>query len=407
MHPTGTHPTGAGEPAPAMPCGGAGHDIAEAVRHELRGYLGERLAQAAMDDTFAREVAERVVRFTLGGGRRLRPALLWWSWRACAGPERGAGAEAALRIAAALELIQSCALAHDDVMDGSALRRGAASIHADFAQRHTEAGLRGSAAAYGRAVAVLAGDLALVWADDLLADTALAESTRRAVHAQWRAMRTEMIGGQCLDLHAQASASESPAEALRIACLKSALYSVARPMALGAALAGADERTTGALCSAGRRAGIAFQLRDDLLGVFGDPGQTGKPAGDDLREGKLTYLVAVARVRARAAGDQDALGILASHLGDPGLGPRDLGRLRDVLTRTGARDAVEAEIHRLVRHGMRSLDSAVPESAARRELGRLLALAAGTDVPAHDRAPSPGPCGPHARVAAASEGVCR
>ncbi|NBM17662.1 polyprenyl synthetase family protein [Streptomyces sp. GC420] len=444
-------PAAAGPPGPCagLPHTGVDRDVPGAVEDTLREYLTRRLEEAdATDGTFGRDIAERVVSFTLRGGKRLRPAFAWWAWRACGGSGHGPRARTALRLAAALELLQTGALVHDDMMDGSSLRRGAPSVHTDFAARHAQAGLRGSAAAYGRAAAVLAGDLALVWADDLVAEAELdhpgptgpdhAEphhtgphhaaphhtgqdragpghvandgpgpagqdepgpagpavldaATRRAVRAHWRAMRTEMVGGQYLDLHAQAGADESLTTAVRVACLKTALYTVERPLALGAALAGADDRTVRALCSAGRCAGIAFQLRDDLLGVFGDPEQTGKPAGDDLREGKPTYLVAVARARARETGDQDALDTLAAGLGDPGLTPEGLARLRSVLLRTGARDLVEAKIGRLLDHSTRHLAGAVLESAAHRELAAMFARAAGVRTAPPDDRPDPRP----------------
>lgn len=144
-------------------------------------------------------------------------------------------------------------------------------------------------------------DLALAWADDVIADTPLAPDTALRVRGLWSSMRMEMVAGQYLDIQGQATSSLSLARAIRAACLKTALYSVERPLALGAALAGADDRTTAALCSAGRCVGIAFQLRDDLQGIFGTPEATGKPAGDDIRSGKPTYLIAVARARAETA----------------------------------------------------------------------------------------------------------
>ncbi|MGC3005268.1 polyprenyl synthetase family protein, partial [Streptomyces sp. G35A] len=175
----------------------------------------------------------------------------------------------------------------------------------------------------------------------------------------WSDMRTEMVAGQYLDLHGQATGARSLPRALRAACLKSALYSVERPIALGAALAGADDGTTAALCSAGRCVGMAFQLRDDLDDAFGDPRHTGKPAGGDIREGKPTYLVALAHARAGAAGDRGALDVLNRLLGHRSLTAADLDEVREVLTSTGARDTVEARIDRLVAQGLRHVDGAL------------------------------------------------
>ncbi|MEU0098490.1 polyprenyl synthetase family protein [Streptomyces sp. NPDC006267] len=344
-------------------------DVAGAFLRTAQAVLAERLAEAAESDaSFSAELARRVADFTLDGGGRMRPRLLWWGMRACGAAETAA----ALRLGVALELIQTCALIHDDVMDRSRLRRGKPAVHIGLAER---AGLspdteRGSA--FGTSAAVLAGDLALAWADDTVAETELCAVRRRRIGALWRAMRTEMVAGQYLELHGQVSGGDSVAQALRTACLKSGSYSVERPLAIGAALADADERTTGALRSAGRCAGIAFQLRDDLLGVFGDPGTTGKPSGDDIREGKPTYLLAVARTRAEAAGDRGALAVLRRAVGNAGLTERDLADVRGVFEAVGARAHVEGKAERLREQAEHRLARAVDVDAPGG--GRLLEM---------------------------------
>ncbi|MFI1225051.1 MULTISPECIES: polyprenyl synthetase family protein [unclassified Streptomyces] len=345
-------------------------DVVDAVLRTARAVLTERVAEALESDAlFSEDLARRVADFTLDGGKRIRPRLLWWGMRACGAAETSA----TLRLGVALELIQTCALIHDDVMDRSRLRRGKPTVHIALAER---AGLspdseRGSA--FGSSAAVLAGDLALVWADDTLAETVLSATQRRRIGALWRAMRTEMVAGQYLDLHGQVSRGSSVAQALRTACLKSASYSVERPLAIGAALAGADERTTDALRAAGRCAGIAFQLRDDLLGAFGDPALTGKPSGDDIREGKPTYLLAVTRTWAEAAGDEEALAVLGRVTGDADLTETDLADVRGVFEATGARAHVEREAERLHDHAVRHLGQAVDVDAhgGRQLLGLL------------------------------------
>ncbi|MFJ2435765.1 polyprenyl synthetase family protein [Streptomyces anulatus] len=345
-------------------------DVVDAVLRTARAVLADRVDEALRSDVlFCEELARRVADFTLEGGKRMRPRLLWWGMRSCGAAETAA----ALRLGVALELIQSCALIHDDVMDRSRLRRGKAAVHIGLAER---AGLspdseRGSV--FGTSAAVLAGDLALAWADDTVAETVLSAVQRRRIGALWRAMRTEMVAGQYLDLRGQVSGESSVAQALRTACLKSASYSVERPLALGAALAGADERTTDALRSAGRCAGIAFQLRDDLLGVFGDPGLTGKPSGDDIREGKPTYLLAVARRWAEAAGDEQALALLGRVTGNADLTEEDLADVRGVLEVTGVRAHVERKAERLHDHAVRRLGQAVDVDAhgGRQLLGLL------------------------------------
>ncbi|MGQ4363480.1 polyprenyl synthetase family protein [Streptomyces sp. SAS_272] len=366
-------------------------DVPAAVGRVLDALLAERVEHAAaLDPVFGRDLAERVARCTLEGGKRMRPQFVWWALRACGG---GAGeAEAALRVGAALELIQTCALVHDDVMDGSRLRRGRLALHADVTAQYADAVPADRSRGFGEAAAILAGDLALAWADDTVAAVDAPPDTARVVRDLWSTMRTEMVAGQYLDIQGQATSSVSLARAVRAACLKSALYSVERPLALGAALAGADAAQSAALCSAGRCVGIAFQLRDDLADAFGDPRRTGKPAGGDIRTGKPTYLVAVAQARAESTGDRRGAAVLRRALGRADLSESGLAEVRDVLVSTGARDLVEAKIDRLVAQGMRHLDSVVLEPQGRRRLRRLLHASAGT-APAHTPTPASGACG--------------
>ncbi|MFE7182237.1 polyprenyl synthetase family protein, partial [Streptomyces erythrochromogenes] len=203
-------------------------------------------------------------------------------------------------------------------------------------------------------------------------ETALDPWTATTVREVWSDMRTEMVAGQFLDLQGQLTGSRSTEQALRAAHLKSALYSVERPLALGAAVAGADGRTTRALCSAGRCVGMAFQLRDDLEDVFGDPRHTGKSCGGDIREGKPTYLAALAVARAEAAADQPALEVLERALGNADLSRDGLDEVREALVRTGARAAVEAKIERLSARGMRHFDGALLDADAAARLRGLL-----------------------------------
>ncbi|WP_442814297.1 polyprenyl synthetase family protein [Streptomyces sp. NBC_01198] len=362
-------------------------DVAGAVLRTAGVVLGERIAQtAAIDADFSRDLAEGVADFTLSGGRRARPQLLWWTMRACGGGASAADTEAALRLGVAIELIQTCALVHDDVMDRSLLRRGRPAVHIDLANRPGPVPGSVLGEAFGTSAAVLVGDLALAWADDTVADTDMSPAVRRQVQGVWRAMRTEMVAGQYLDLYGQATGTRSAAAAMRTAYLKSALYSVERPLVLGAALAGADQRTTRALSSAGRCAGIAFQLRDDLLGVFGDPAVTGKPSGGDIREGKPTYLLALARARAQESGDRRTRFLLDSAVGCADLSEAALAEVREALTSTGARADVEDRADLLMRHAGRHLAEAdVEPGAGHRLLGLLRTIAGAPAVPLPER----------------------
>ncbi|MFG3154335.1 polyprenyl synthetase family protein [Streptomyces sp. NPDC048219] len=348
-------------------------DAARAVEAELGRLLDDALGRARdTDPVFARDVAGRVAALVLRGGKRLRTAFAWCGWRAAGGT---GDATAVLRMGAALELVQACALIHDDVMDGSPLRRGAPAVHVDLARMHEAAGMTGPSEAFAVSGAVLAGDLALAWADDLMTETALGSPHGLRLHREWQAMRTEMVAGQYRDIHAQATGASGVEEALSIATLKSALYTVERPLALGASLAGGEGAVPDALRSAGRCAGLAFQLRDDLLGAFGDPAVTGKPADDDLRTRKLTCLLAVGSRLARASGDREAAEALA-----PG-GPASddtVRRMRAALERTGARAVVESRIAELAAASVRHFEGTGAPPPVRREFAALVERAAGT-----------------------------
>ncbi|MGW0936740.1 polyprenyl synthetase family protein [Streptomyces sp. NPDC002666] len=348
-------------------------DAIRAVETELERILDENVHRASeVDSVFARDIACRVSAFVRRGGKRLRTAFMWCGWRAAGG---SADATAFLRTGAALELVQACALIHDDVMDGSPLRRGAPAVHVDLARMHRDARMTGPPEEFASAAAVLAGDLALAWADDLLTETVLGSPHGPRLFGEWRAMRGEMVAGQYRDIHAQAAGSSGLDEALAITTLKSALYTVERPLALGASLADADEDTLDALRLAGRCAGLAFQLHDDLLGAFGNPDLTGKPADDDLRARKLTYLLAIGLRLADASGDEEAVEVLA-----PGSAPRPYAvveRMRSALERTGARAAVEYEITRQAAASLRHFSRAGAAPTVRRQFSTLVEQASG------------------------------
>ncbi|WP_245929850.1 polyprenyl synthetase family protein [Allonocardiopsis opalescens] len=360
---------GAAAPRPAPP---AEADVPARVREVLTGYLAARRAEAHdTEPAFATAVVDTLSGFIHQGGKRLRPTLAWWGWRAAGGAAEGPAADAALRAASALELLQTFALVHDDVMDGSSTRRGAPAVHVAFAGAHRAHGWTGDPGRYGAGLAILVGDLALAWADDLLSEAGLPPAALARARVPWRAMRTEMVAGQYLDVQKQAEGDDSEELTLRIARLKTAAYTVERPLHLGAAMAGAGEAAVAALRGYGADVGVAFQLRDDVLGMFGDPARTGKPAGDDLREGKRTYLIAMGLRRAREAGDHAAHALISSALGDPGADGATVARVRAALTELGAADAVERRIAELTRRGLDRLDSPGIEPAAAEQLRGL------------------------------------
>jgi geranylgeranyl diphosphate synthase type I len=311
--------------------------------------------------------------FVLDGGKRLRPAFCYWGYRAAVGAEGAAPADddTVVRAAAALELLQACALVHDDVLDRSDTRRGAPSVHRRFETAHRAGSWVGDPEAFGNAAAILIGDLALVWADAMLTGSGLPAEALQRASPVWDAMRVEVMCGQYLDVVEQARGGGSVERALRVARYKAAKYTVERPLHLGAAIGGGDGDLLDGLSSYGVPLGEAFQLRDDLLGVFGDPRVTGKPAGDDLREGKRTVLVAYATEHA----DSAQLALLNEGVGDPQLDDARVGTLRDVITSTGAAAAVERLIDERAEAALAALDRTAMADDARAELAALATLA--------------------------------
>jgi geranylgeranyl diphosphate synthase type I len=256
-------------------------------------------------------------------------------------------------------------------MDGSDTRRGEPAAHRRFAGVHRGHGWLGDPDAFGEASAILLGDLCLAWSDELLHGSGLDAGAVRRARTVFDAMRTEVIVGQFLDVLTQATGETSIERATQVAQLKSAKYTVERPMLLGAELAAAPPAVRNAYSGFGLPLGEAFQLRDDILGVYGDPVRTGKPAGDDLREGKRTYLVAAAFAAASPA-DRTTL---AAELGDPALDAAGVQRLRELIERTGARQRVESRITELTARALTTLDQVTLDPEGRDALVDLAAAA--------------------------------
>jgi geranylgeranyl diphosphate synthase, type I len=354
-------------------------DLAGQVGRVLAEYFDARAEEtAAIGPDFASAIAA-LREFVLGGGKRIRPTFAWWGWRGAGGRADGPLAESVLRAISGLELLQASALVHDDLMDASATRRGSPTVHVAFAEQHRAEGWLGAPERFGLAAALLLGDVALAWMEDMFADAGLPDDVRRRAVPAWRAMRTEVLAGQYIDMLTQARGDESAEAALRIDRFKTAAYTVERPLHLGAALAGADDELIGAYREFGADIGVAFQLRDDLLGVFGDPAATGKPAGDDLREGKRTLLVSLGLRNAERDGRPRDVALLRAALGRPDLGERDVERVRAMLVEVGAVVAVEQRITELTETAMAALDRARIDPPARDELTRLAIAATRRD----------------------------
>jgi geranylgeranyl diphosphate synthase type I len=280
----------------------------------------------------------------LGGGKRLRPAFCEWGSLAVGECDR----EVIVRTGAALELLHAFALFHDDIMDGSLTRRGVETTHTKHAAIHRRDRLDGDALRYGDGVGILVGDLTHVCAD------ALMESTSLRVRRLWTELRLEVNIGQFLDIVSSAHRERRLEVARRIYKYKTAKYTVERPMHLGALLTrpDLDEAVLDRLSAVGLPLGEAFQMRDDVLGVFGEPALTGKPVGDDLREGKPTSLLALATERA-----SDVQREILEHVGRPEIDAEAIARVQEVIVDTDALSDTEARIASLTDESIARLDA--------------------------------------------------
>ena len=324
--------------------------IAEQVEARVDEVLGAEIERWQAFEPQLAEPLGALRSLVMSGAKRLRPAFCHWGHVAAGGDPAD---PRLVDAGAALELLQAFALLHDDVMDGSAVRRGFRTAHLTFADHHQQEGWRGEGRRFGEGLAVLVGDLAHVYADRLLVE-APADAKRT-----WAELRIELNIGQCLDVFGTARADTDLPTARRIARYKSGKYTVERPLHLGAAFAGRLDAYSEVLSAYGDPLGEAFQLRDDLLGAFGDTLRTGKPVGDDLREGKPTPLLALAVSRAEPAHRE-----LLGRVGAVDLTADEIGALQQVLEETGARAQVEADVEALARQAVDAIEGApIPAEA--------------------------------------------
>ncbi|MCI0687594.1 MAG: polyprenyl synthetase family protein [Sporichthyaceae bacterium] len=359
---------------PGEPTDGAGSPAGDpALRARVDAALGDFLAeqQLGLGQIGAGDLDPVLdaLRDLLGhGGKRLRPAFCYWGWRGAGGPDCAEIVVAS----AALELLQAGALIHDDYIDASDTRRGRPAAHRRFAALHRSRGWAGDADGFGAAAAIILGDLCLSWCDEMFERSGLPVTALFRAKPVFQLMRTEVMAGQYLDVLGQHRGGPDVDAAMRVVRYKAAKYTIERPLHVGGLLAGADPALVAAYSGYGLPLGEAFQLRDDILGVFGDPVETGKPAGDDLREGKQTVLVALAYRQADAA----ARAALDAGLGDRVLDPVGVDRLRTILTETGAVAEVERMIEARTGQAQEALRAAATvEPAARAALERLAVAA--------------------------------
>jgi geranylgeranyl diphosphate synthase type I len=334
--------------------------LLEAFREKLDRELGawletKRRAAAAAGSPEMLELIDGVGQLVVQGGKRVRPALVYHAYCACGGPADGE----VLALSLATELLHTYLLIHDDVMDHAEIRRGQPAAHVRFRNAHRARGFHGDPQDFGLSVAILLGDLSHTWAVELASRAA---AGRPDLARCFAAMSEEVIGGQYLELlvaqrrGAPEPGSAGPAsreeELTRVLRLKSGRYTAERPVQLGAILAGAEPEVVAELSRYGAAVGEAFQLQDDLLGMFGDAGTVGKPVGDDLREGKFTFLIH----HALAAADPGQREALEDALGNPRVSPAQIAQVQRILEQTGARARVAAMIEERLQAARRALE---------------------------------------------------
>ena len=342
--------------------------------NDLRGRI-----QATLDAFVAehRTIMESVSKDTLPlvdsltgllqGGKRLRAAFAYWGYRATGQPD----SDAIVRASSALEFLQACALIHDDVMDNSDTRRGKPASHKQFESLHKNSQWHADSAKFGEGAAILIGDLALSWADELLYVSGLDHNQLHRAKTVYDIMRTELMAGQYLDLLEQARRGTTEANALTVIRFKSAKYTIERPLHMGAAIADASPALMNALSTYGLALGEAFQLRDDVLGVFGDSAVTGKPAGDDLRERKQTVLIA----RTLSELNPDDVTRFEALFATETNSDSEIVELQDLITHSGALHTVESTIERQTQAALTAIDIADCDEQARSALTQLAILA--------------------------------
>ena len=305
------------------------------------------------------------LRAAVADGKRLRGMFCYWGWRAAGQGE----SDAAVRAAASMELVHAAALVHDDLIDDSPLRRGMPSAHVSLrAAVAASAGPHTDNAA--RALAMLVGDLLMAWAGQLFATCGLPGAYVARARPLWSTLARELIAGECLEI-LRTGDTPSVEGALEVIRYKTAKYTVEHPLHIGGLLGGASQASLQVFSAYAVPLGEAFQLRDDLLAVFGDPSQTGKSNLDDIAGAKPTALLSLALSAAQGGSRAELLGAL----GRRDLESEQLARLQSILEETGARSGVEAMIAERARAARMALDGAVlprrPAYALRELIGAV------------------------------------
>ena len=309
----------------------------------LKKFVDNEIVQLINIGSELTPVGQVLSKFILESGKRLRPIF------ACVG-YLGSGKTLTPEIvhaAASLELIHVCALIHDDLMDGSDTRRGAPSIHREFESLHRNEGRAGNPQQYGAAAAILLGDLALVWSAKMLHTSGVSREILFSALPIYDELRIELMAGQFLDVDEQTAHTSSIERSRKIARYKSGKYTIERPLHFGATMA-QSENLFSKYTSYGIPLGEAFQLRDDILGVFGESSITGKPTGDDLLEGKRTALIA----KAFELGSASTAMSLTTVLGNRKASEESVSKAKQIIIDTGAKSFIEELIEDLTNQAL-------------------------------------------------------
>ena len=342
------------------------HDLRSRIQEIISGFIADH---RAVMGTISADVLPLVDSLSglMDGGKRLRPAFAYWGYRSTGASDN----DHIVKAAASLEFLQACALIHDDVMDDSDTRRGKPAAHKQFMALHQSHEWNSSAVRFGDGAAILIGDLALSWADEMLLTSGLSNEQLSRAKRIYDIMRTELMAGQYLDLLEQVRGNTTVESSRTVIRYKSAKYTIERPLHMGANIAGASSHHQQILSDYGLALGEAFQLRDDVLGIFGDAIVTGKPAGDDLREGKQTMLVA----RARDLSSGESLTEFNKLFGQPDLNGDQIEDLQTIISDCGALAEIEAQIDELTALALDSIQDATIADDAREALQLLAVMA--------------------------------
>jgi geranylgeranyl diphosphate synthase type I len=334
------------------------------VRHAVLAHVAEFVANrcAVELDEAGIEGAGDILLHFVAGGKCLRSTFMYLGWLCGA-----ADSDEALYACASLELLHAFALLQDDVMDGSPTRRGRPAAHIQFSDWHRRRALSGSPRRFGDSAAILLGDLCLIWAEQMLRESGVESRHLQLALPRYDSMRIELALGQFADLASDVRDLPSMAMVLEVARRKSGNYTVRRPLEIGAAMSGCSDRTLAALGHYGSAVGEAFQLRDDLLGVFGSEATTGKPSGGDLIERKATSVV----IAAHQLADAPTRRQLSDLMNNDELDQAAIERWRALIVTTGAVQWLEELISNRVASACDALDAPRLDDSVRAALTNM------------------------------------